>query len=318
MLAARVAFAQDAADAGTAPSATNEKLPAAEPLSFKAALEKAEVTIGEPFKLNIEVRHKAEETYALPPGLTFPGFGVRESTNEVHGEDPRTTLFRLTLQAFNIGDQEIPAIRLVAQTASGARQLEIPPQKLKVNGVIDLTQGEPQLREDTKPLPTRYRTVWWPLALICAVLAGVLAGIYLRRRAKRPALAPPPKPRLPAYEEAMERLTVLESEGLVGTGQQQAYYFRLSEILRDYVGRRYDFDSLELTTDELLVELRSRSTPGLHFDGLTAFLREADLVKFARSQPTDGECKSAMDVARSIVERSRPVMQTVDVQGRAG
>ena len=116
----------------------------------------------------------------------------------------------------------------------------------------------------------------------------------------------------------MERLTALEAAGLIVTGQKQQYYFRLSEILRDYVGRRYEFDALEMTTDELMRVLKLKATPGLQFDWFASFLRESDLVKFAKSEPTDGECKAAMDLARQIVVRSRPVLQHGEVQGRAG
>jgi hypothetical protein len=328
-LVARIAAAQDSPDAGTsavdaAPDAgatvvadSAPALPAAEPISFKAAIEKTEVTIGEPFRMTIEVRHAPDETYALPENLALKEFGVRDHMVESHGDNPQTTFIRATLQAFKTGNLEIPAIRLAVQTPGGARQLEIPPQKIKVNGVIDLSQGEPQLREDHRPLPTAYQRVWWPLVLILAFIAGVAAAVYLTHRRRNPLPAAPPKPRLPAYEEAMERLAALEREQLVATQQKQTYYFRLTEIVRDYLGRRYAFDALEQTSDELLQELRKRATWGLDFDRLTSFLRESDLVKFAKSEPSDGECKTAIDVARLFIEQTRPMPEPAKAGGAA-
>jgi hypothetical protein len=300
--------ADSASDAGTeeADAGAESAVPAAEPISFKAVLEKAETTIGEPFAYTIEVRHVPAEKYSLPSSLDLGDFGVRSQHAETHGQDPQITMFRLVLQAFAVGDKSIPAIHLAVTTPDGERQLEIPPQKMKILGVIDDTQGPPQMKEDSRPLPTR--TVWrlWPVWLLLAV-AVVAAGVFLLRRRKvRAAAAPPPKPRLPAFDEAMQRLQQLEDENLVVRGHKQAFYFRLSEILRDFIGRRYEFDSLEMTSDELLHAVLARSTPGLDYDLLAAFTRESDLVKFARVDPSEGSCRTILDLTRKIVIGARP------------
>jgi hypothetical protein len=315
--AGSVADAGEAADAGPAEVTTGiAQLQAADPISFKAALQKAEVTLGEPFLMSIEVRHAAKEKYSLPSDLHMKDFLIRDQSTEEHGETTKTSLFRLTLQPFKLGEQEVPAVHLLASTPDGERQLEIPPQKIKVNGVIDLSQGQPQMREDSRPLPTAFRWRHWPFLIVALVLAGLALAWYLVKRARTPVPVAPPKPRLPAYDEAVERLIALKRENLVAQGEQQTYYFRLSEIIREYIGRVYAFDALELTSDELLQELRKRATPGLDYDRFSLFLRESDLVKFAKNQPTDGECKTSMDVARAFVEKTRPLPE-VATAGRS-
>jgi hypothetical protein len=307
----------DSADAGTEEPDAGEPedttglkgLPAAEPISFKAVLQKAQVTLGEPFVLAVEVRHSPKETYAMPPHLDLGDFGVRDHKIEEHGDDPKVTVLRLTLQGFATGDRTIPTIRLAVDEPSGPHQLEIPPQKIKVTGVIDDSQGPPQMKEDSRALLTRYHWVTWPLWLLLIAVMGGAAWFISKRYQARAAAAKPAKPRLPAFEEAMERLHALEAENLIAKGERQAFYFRLSEIVRDFVGRRYGFESLEMTTNELLQTLRQRATPGLDYDGLAQVLRESDFVKFARRDPSDGECKTALDVARTLILRARPPME---------
>ncbi len=298
-----------AADAGAA--ASNDPLaglPAAAPIALKAALEKAEVGLAEPFGFSIEVKHAAGESYQLPAIIEWGAFSPRSQKLETVGDDPKTTRIRFELQAFDVGEREVPGISLLVNTSMGPHRLDIPPQKVTVTGAIDPSQGDPKLREDRRPLPRRYRTVLWPLWVLLGLLAAAALAWWLWKRRKAKELAQMAKPRPPPVEEALERLAALEAENLLSKGEKQAYHFRLSEIVRDYLGRRFGFDSLDLTSDELLAALRRRSTPGLEMDLLAHFLSSGDLVKFARIEPTDGQCKEAMEHARRFVQRTVPVV----------
>ena len=73
-------------------------------------------------------------------------------------------------------------------------------------------------------------------------------------------MRPGPPPR-PAHEIALERLDRLGAYGFLENADNRPFYFAVSEIIRDYLGGRFGFDSLELTTDELMEELRRRAGP---------------------------------------------------------
>ena len=74
------------------------------------------------------------------------------------------------------------------------------------------------------------------------------------RRGDRPG--PPPRP---AHEIALERLDRLGAYGLLEDADNRPFYFAVSEVIRDYLGARYGFDSLEMTTDELVAELQGHA-----------------------------------------------------------
>jgi hypothetical protein len=77
-------------------------------------------------------------------------------------------------------------------------------------------------------------------------------------------------------------------------------------VVRRYLGERYGFDGLECTTREITGVLRRVVPPITVLGEVEAFLREADLVKFARLTPSEEECRRALDHALLLVERTVP------------
>ena len=84
------------------------------------------------------------------------------------------------------------------------------------------------------------------------------------------------------------------------------YYFKLSEIIRGYIKRRFDIEALEMTTEELLPRIS-----GLDLDNrikmeLKDFIRETDPVKFggARAYVSTMECHH--DLVKRFVAATTP------------
>ncbi|MFA6034000.1 MAG: hypothetical protein WC889_13960, partial [Myxococcota bacterium] len=98
---------------------------------------------------------------------------------------------------------------------------------------------------------------------------------------------------------------------LIAKGQYRLFYFRISEIVRGYVGARFAFDSLELTTTELVERLKTLCTTGLDLDGFAGFCADTDLVKFAKHAPSGAEVSRAVDAAYGFI-RKTSVEQSAD------
>jgi hypothetical protein len=136
--------------------------------------------------------------------------------------------------------------------------------------------------------------------------------LWLRRRwRERDARRPAPPPR-PAHEIALEKLDRLAKSSL-GQGQDadlRQFYFELSEILREYLGNRFGFLALEMTTEELVGELQRRAPRGLVPGEIAGWLSACDLVKFAKLAPPPSEARGALETAIRMVESTRPRPET--------
>ena len=90
-------------------------------------------------------------------------------------------------------------------------------------------------------------------------------------------------------------------------GEGRGAIFTLSEIVRGYLGARLQFNALDLTSEEFLAELRRRRLIGLDLQGLIEEVRWEDLVKFAKAEPTAGQCLAGIDLAESLIRHTRPL-----------
>jgi len=182
--------------------------------------------------------------------------------------------------------------------------------------IEDPTSSTPNPQPKDNPPPRRQREEWTflkqavSIGAIALVVGAILAWL-IGRWLKRPRPVPPPPPPRPPWEVALESLHDLRHAGLTREGRFAEHFDRVSDIVRRYLGDRYGFDGLESTTREMLGELRATTPRITLLDEIERFLRQADLVKFARLTPSELECSTALGEAEQIVERTVPAPMPV-------
>ncbi|HEX2669963.1 MAG TPA: hypothetical protein VHM25_03770, partial [Polyangiaceae bacterium] len=162
-------------------------------------------------------------------------------------------------------------------------------------------KGNPAARRQLE-IWTAAKTV--AIAVSIALLIGALGALLISRWLRRPKKLPPPPPPRPPWDVALEALHDIRHAGLTREGRFAEVFDRVSDVLRRYLGDRYGYDGLESTTREALVALRETTPPIEDLPGIESFMRDADLVKFARLTPSEGECLDLLARAESIVTRT--------------
>ncbi len=160
--------------------------------------------------------------------------------------------------------------------------------------------------EDVRPLKSQWEVPpdyvkWGAIALAALALAALVVWWVRRRRAR--VIAMVPEPRIPPDVVALAELARIAGLGLVERGELKAHYTLVADCVRRYLGARFDVESMDRTTHELLDEFSRR---GLGVDGLGALLEEADLVKFAKLRPDGTRAQRAIENARRIVVETTP------------
>ena len=151
-----------------------------------------------------------------------------------------------------------------------------------------------------------------------AVVLGALVAFLLGRWFRRPRPVPPPPPPRPPWEVALEELFDVRHAGLIAEGRLAEHFDRVSDTLRKYLGARYGFDGLESTTREALGVLRNVKPFVGPLDAIETFLRQADLVKFAKTVPTADDGELALVRAEHIVRETLPTALPPGITPPAG
>lgn len=288
-------LAQAPADGGTAI-----------PLEFSQRLLPEAVQLGEPFTHELVVTHPLDARYEVTFPAELGAFELlQQSRSREDGPSRAVTTFRLQLAAFELGEKALPQLTFQVTTPGGVKTFLPPPPTLQVRSSLPPPEGEEasaelkDLRPPTEVAVRSLRLVWAALAVLAS--GGLLWALarWLRQRRERAMPQPPP---LPLHVRTLQALDALKAEGLPAQGRSQEFYFRLSEIVRRYLGERYAFEALECTSSELLESMRARATPGLSESELRAFIHESDLVKYAKADATPDSCVRSLDFGYALVQ----------------
>ena len=147
--------------------------------------------------------------------------------------------------------------------------------------------------------------------LLAALIGALITWLVVRRLRGRVLLRPGPPPR-PAHEVALEKLDRLGTYGFLENADNRPFYFAVSEVIREYLGARFGFDSLELTTDELMAQLRRSASREVLLGEVEGWLAGCDLVKFAKISPSAAEARGTLETAILIVSSTRPRPEVVE------
>ncbi len=280
------------------------------PLGVQSRAHPDKVKLGEPFDYEIVVRHAASQRYELSLPRDLGAFEVSkvERQRDDAKDGTAVTTFRVKMALFELGPKDVPDFTL--QISDQGQAGEVAVRGVSVEGVSTLPADADEKGEDLYGIqppvdvPVRsWRLLW--AALVALGVAGLAYAAlrWWRNRPAPPAVVVPPEPLDVRIRAALD---ALRAEDLPGKGRFRELYFRLSEILRAYLGERYEFDALECTSAELLDAVRGLPTPGFPFEELRQFSDDSDLVKFAKSEPTVDLCKRDMDFAYLLLQKTWP------------
>ncbi len=297
-----------------------------------ASIDSTTLMLGDQTDLHLQVTHDASEHVQMPVfGETLQdGIEIvdRSAVDTTRLGDGRLQLNqRWTLTAFK--DSLFSVQPLVVTSGEDTFWTE----PLALNVVQPFEVDSSLAITDIKDIE-RAPIWWWGIIrwiLLALLVAGLAVGGYYLwewyKRHHRPVEEEVnPETLRPADEVALEKLDAIKEAKIWRDGKVKEYHTDLTDVVREYISRRFGVQSTEKTSDETLRELKpilmnvqSDNVQGTTVDGkelfakLSKMLQLADLVKFAKWHTTPDENESALMTAYEFVNATKEV-QSDDVQ----
>ena len=108
----------------------------------------------------------------------------------------------------------------------------------------------------------------------------------------------------PPHVKARKDLAELEAKMLFENGDVKGFYFRFSEILRQYIENLRGFPAVEYTTEEIASRIQAGEDRIL-----VQLLRSADLAKFADFKPSNNRKEEELKTVLSYINQTCAVFE---------
>jgi hypothetical protein len=293
----------------------------AQSMQAEAKLQQYTIKIGDQTKLFLSVHQPAKEKVNFPKltdtimaKVLVVSAGKRDTTFDTADHSRATVTQSYVITSFDEGKYTIrPFTFGTSEGAITTGDLTLQVQTVKV----DTTKAIYDIKQ---PLAVSY-TLWdwikdhWIWVLSGLLLIALIIGLiwYLKNRPKDIPIIRVIKPVIPIHVIALNKLQELRGKKLWQQGEIKQYHIELSDVLREYLEKRYTIKTYEKTTDEIFEELKYVEITGENKNMLRQILMLADLVKFAKEQPVPAENELSMDNAIIFVTKT----QQADIQAPA-
>lgn len=277
-----------------------------------ASIDSTMIMLGDQTDLHLQVTHEVGERVEMPAfGETLQdGIEIVDKTivDTLRLKDGRVQLNQyLTLTSFK---DSLFAIEPLYVT-SGEDTFWTEPMALNVIQPfeVDTTLAITDIKDIEKA------PIWWwgiiRWILLGLLLAGVGVGAYYlwqwyEKNRKPEEEKVDPELLRPADEVALEKLDAIKEQKIWKDGKVKEYQTELTDVVREYIGRRFDVQSTEKTSDETLREMKPLIEKDL-YGRLSKMLQLADLVKFAKWHTTPDENEQALTTAYDFVNETKIV-----------
>lgn len=287
-----------------------------------AAIDSTAIFIGDQTDIRLQATMDAAEQVAMPVygEMLMDGIEIVDRTvvdTAVLADGRRQLSQYLTVTSFSDSLFYIPPQPFV----SGDDTLWSQP--LSLNVIQPFEMDTTLAITDVKDI--RKAPIWWWGIFRWVLLAlGVIAlgvGIYylvryIRRLRKGEEETVNPELLRPAEEVALEKLDLIREAKIWQEGKTKQYHTELTDVIREYIGRRYEVSSTEKTSDETLNALKPLMDGQKElFERLRKMLTLADLVKFAKWNTTPDENESALLTAYDFVRETTPTAEEAKEEG---
>jgi len=278
---------------------------------INATIDSTNILIGQQTKIHLEIAADKSQQLQIPlisdtlmTGVEVLGISKIDTTDI--GNNRVQMKYDYLITAFDSAVFLLPPFRVIdgADTAYSAELA------LKVSTLpVDTVSKQFYDIKDVRKPPFVWMDYLPGILLILAiVLLVALVAYIIYRVINKKSLMPFKKeePYVPPYIVAIRRLDAIKAGKLWQTGKIKEYHSEITDTLRKYIEERFSIGAMEMTSGEILDDIKKYSDADRVYDNLKQILILADFVKFAKYQSLPDENEVSMMNAYLFVNHTKP------------
>ena len=265
--------------------------------------DKGKYMIGEPIKYYFEIPDsKANLNFTSDFHFSDTLMLINSSVDTSSGK----IKYSYTFASFFEGNHKLPEFQFYqANTAKQVYNIVSPVVEIS-SPVIDTVNIETkQLKPIIKVPPTFKEVLPFSLgALLAAIITIAVIYFFKKKKQQGSVVKTQDVPSVPEDTEALDNLNKLKQARLIENNQTKQHYILLSEILWQYIFRRFDINAVEMTTGQIMESLQSKEISQDDIKTLNNIFSTSDFVKFAKYLPDIQTNVKLMEDSVNIVKHN--------------
>lgn len=275
------------------------------------------ITIGDYVSLKYSTSFNPQKVRVSLPNIldTFNHFEIveRKKIDSLEKQDVLNLSQENIISNYDSGAWYIPSVTFSVQPLDGSEPYEIKSDSI-------LIQVATVAVDTSQPMKPIYEIIeakapWWEMWLYILgaliILLIIIGLVYYYRKHIRTKTERPKKKNkneeLP-WQKAKRLLQELEREKLWESGQEKEHHTQITDVVRTYIEEVLGLDCFEKTSQEIVTDVkktlqkRKYKKRGDVLDLLRNIFMTADLVKFAKSKPTEDEHLGSLRNAEQFID----------------
>jgi len=230
------------------------------------------------------------------------------------------TKYNFVFTSFAQGDIILPKYYLYEQNSSQAIY-EINPPTIKVNyPIVDTVNIDVKALKPIQKVPVTFMEVVTIGIITIGIIALILIIVYVIKRIKKRRTKKQNQKSVhtitldPEDTEALKALYTLNNANYIANNQIKQHYILLTDIVWRYIFRRFDIEAFEMTSRQIIEALQTKKISMEDTKRIRSIFEIADLVKFAKYQPSISENTFVMQQAKDfVISNGRAITDNEDL-----
>lgn len=281
-------------------------------VSVEAKIDSISILVGE--QTNMEVAVTARKGAKIvwpnikPSHYLVPGVEIIDvadgDTSEVDNNVRISK--RITLTSFDEKLYPIPGMKVkVDGKPYEANQLALKVMTIDVDTLHPNQFYPPKTVQENPFLWSEWSFAFW-LSFLLLIVCGAMLYLHNRLKKNKPIIARIRIiKRVPAHEKALKEINDIKQHHSTSNQEtQKEYYTHLTNALREYIVNRFGFNAMEMTSTEIIENLRASGDQKM-IDELRMLFSTADLVKFAKYEIPMNENDANLVNAINFIDQTK-------------